>query len=126
MISLLRRVWPPSIRVQLTLWFILVFTVLMLVFGAVFYVNLSKSLQTSFDTSLELRTQQIAAGINDEKGTITIQDVTGALPGLVDPDSTNATGTPLPDPLPTGTPDPEKTRADVDLGALVRILNARG
>ncbi len=126
MISLLRRVWPPTIRVQLTLWFILVFTVLMLLFGAVFYVNLRKSLQTSFDTSLELRTQQIAAGINDEKGTITIQDVTGALPGLVDPDSTNVTGTPLPDPLLTSTPGPEETRADVDLGALVRILNARG
>jgi two-component system, OmpR family, sensor kinase len=126
MISLLRRIWPPSIRVQLTLWFILVFTVLMLLFGMVFYVNLRKSLQTSFDTSLELRTQQIAAGINEEKGTITIQDVTGALPGLVDPDSTNVIGAPLPSPLPTSTPGPKETHADVDLGALVRILNARG
>src|SRR5258708_10392975 len=126
MISLLRRVWPPSIRVQLTLWFILVFTVLMLLFGAVFYLNLRKSLQTSFDTSLELRTQQIAAGINEGNGTITIQDVTGALPGLVDPDSTNVKGIPLPSPLPTNTLNQRETHADVDLGALVRILNASG
>src|SRR6266849_157226 len=126
MISLLSRVWPPSIRVQLTLWFILVFTVLMLLFGTVFYVNLRKSLQTNFDTSLELRTQQIAAGINEGNDTITIQDVTGALPGLVDPDSTNVKGIPLPSPLPTSTPDQRETHADVDLGALVRILNARG
>lgn len=126
MISLLRRAWPPTIRVQLTLWFILVFTLLILLFGAVFYVNLRKSLQTSFDASLELRTQQIAAGINDENGTISIQDVTGALPGLVDPDSMNVKGTPLPDPLPSRTTAPEETRADVELGALVRILNVRG
>src|SRR5215469_9030969 len=99
MARLVSRMRPPSMRVQLTLWFILVFTVLLLLFGAVFYVNLRKSLQTSFDTSLELRTQQIAAGINEGNGTITIQDVIGALPGLVDPDSTNEKGIPLPSPL---------------------------
>src|SRR5260370_6927048 len=98
----------------------------MLLFGAVFYLNLRKSLQTSFDTSLELRTQQIAAGINEGNGTITIQDVTGALPGLVDPDSTNAKGIPLPSPLPTSTPNQRETHADLHIGPLVRSFNARG
>jgi heavy metal sensor kinase len=118
-------------RVQLTLWFILVFTVLILLFGAVFYVNLRTSLQTSFDTSLQLRTQQIAAGINEDKGTITIHDVTGALPGLVDPDAASDNSTPGSSPLPTSTANThpsssDETRADVNLGALVRILNSNG
>ncbi len=122
MSSLLRRLWPLSIRVQLTLWFMLVFAVLILLFGAVFYVNLRTSLETSFDNSLAQRTQQIAAGIDEEKGTITIHDVTGALPGLIDPDATSSseeTPTPL-------VSNRGKTFADVNLGTLVRILNARG
>lgn len=131
MTRLLRHIRPPSMRIQLTLWFILVFTVLMLLFGAVFYMNLRTSLQTSFDTSLQLRTQQIAAGINEDKGTITIHDVTGALPGLVDPDATNGSETPGSGLPPTSTTTastakPVETLADVNLGALVRILNNRG
>ncbi len=130
MIGHLRRIWPPSIRIQLTLWFILVFTVLMLLFGAVFYVNLRTSLETSFDSSLQLSTQQIAAGINDENGTITIHDVTGTLPGLIDPDATNGTGTPgqsSPQASATTTSkaSSKETYPDVNVGALVRILNAR-
>ena len=128
MIRLLRRIWPPSMRVQLTIWFILVFTVLMLLFGAIFYVNLRTSLQTSFDTSIQLRTQQIAAGINEDKGAIFIHDVTGALPGLVDPDATIGIGTPGPGLSPSSTTTastakPDEIRADVNLGTLVRILN---
>ena len=122
MSSRLGRLWPLSIRVQLTLWFILVFAVLILVFGAIFYVNLRTSLETSFDNSLVQRTQQIAAGIDEEKGTITIHDVTGALPGLVDPDA-NSSSEETPTPLASST---GKTFADVNLGTLVRILNARG
>lgn len=131
MTRLLRRIRPPSMRIQLTLWFILVFTVLMMLFGAVFYLNLRTSLQSSFDTSLQLRTQQIAAGINEDKGTINIHDVTGALPGLVDPDAAIDKSTPGSSPIPTSTAttnstNPEQARADVNLGALVRILNING
>lgn len=131
MSKLLRRLRPPGMRVQLTLWFILVFSVLMLLFGAVFYVNLRASLQTSFDASLQLRTQQIAAGINEDKGTITIHDVTGALPGLIDADAATDIAPPQSNPQTTSTTTtnstgPEKANADVNLGALVRILNIRG
>src|SRR6266487_5412296 len=131
MSKLLRRIRPPGMRIQLTLWFIAVFSVLILLFGAVFYINLRASLQTNFDSSLQLRTQQIAAGINEDKGTITIHDVTGALPGLIDPDATSDNSTPGSRPLPTSTAttnptDSEEIRADVNLGALVRILNING
>jgi hypothetical protein len=116
-------------RIQLTLWFIAAFSVLMLLFGAVFYINVRISLQTNFDSSLQLRTQQIAAGINEDKGIITIHDVTGALPGLTDPDAAtdNATSKSNPQTTTTANPAmPEKTNTDVNLGALVRILNMRG
>ena len=131
MSKLLRRVRPPGMRIQLTLWFIAAFCVLMLLFGAVFYINLRSSLQTNFDSSLQLRTQQIAAGINEDRGTITIHDVTGALPGLTDPDAAIDNATPKSNPQTTSTTTanpaaPEKTNADVNLGALVRILNIRG
>ena len=131
MSKLLRRIRPPGMRIQLTLWFIAVFSVLMLLFGAIFYINLRASLQTSFDTSLQLRTQQIAAGINEDRGTITIHDVTGALPGITDPDAVTDNATPKSNPqsssTTTATPStPVKTNEDVNLGALVRILNIRG
>jgi two-component system, OmpR family, sensor kinase len=127
----LLRIRPPGMRIQLTLWFIAVFSVLILLFGAVFYINLRASLQTNFDSSLQLRTQQIAAGINEDRGTITIHDVTGALPGLTDPDAATDTATPTSNPQTPNTTtanpaNPEKTSADVNLGALVRILNIRG
>jgi heavy metal sensor kinase len=114
-------------RIQLTLWFIAVFSVLMVLFGAVFYINLRASLQTNFDASLQSRTQQIAAGINEDKGTITIHDVTGVLPGLTDPDA--ATDNTTPTSNSQTTPDQstlEKASADVNLGTLVRILNVHG
>ncbi len=131
MSTLLRRIRPPGMRIQLTLWFIVVFSVLMLLFGAVFYINLRASLQTNFDSSLQLRTQQIAAGINEDRGTITIHDVTGTLPGLIDRDATSDVATPKPNSqtTPSTTANPatsQKTNEDVNLGALVRILNNRG
>ena len=125
--KLLRSIWPPGMRIQLTLWFIAVFSVLMLLFGAVFYLNLRASLQTNFDASLQSRTQQIAAGINEDKGTITIDDVTGALPGLTDPDASADNATPRSNSQTTADHSTvEKTSADVNLGTLVRILNAHG
>src|SRR6516165_2676528 len=127
MSKLTRSIWPPGMRIQLTLWFIMVFSVLMLLFGAVFYINLRASLQTNFDASLQSRTQQIAAGINEDKGTITIHDVTGVLPGLTDPDA--ATDNTTPTSNSQTTPDQstlEKTSTDVNLGTLVRILNVHG
>lgn len=111
--------WPLGIRTQLMLWYLLVFAVLMLLFGGIFYANLRSSLSNSLDSSLQLRTQQIAAGITNEQGKIVIQDVTGELPGVVDRDT-------LPS---TSTPDGQEGadhHADVSFGTLVRILGADG
>jgi len=120
--ELLRHIWPLGIRTQLTLWYMVVFAVLMLLFGTVFYVNLRGSLSRSFDEALRLRTQQIAAGISDEKGIITIQDVTGELPGSVDDDKAGGNSTP-------GGQDQADRRElypDVDIATLVRVIDTKG
>ncbi len=124
MVTRFLRSWPPGIRTQLALWYTAVFTVLIVLFGVLFYVNLRATLASSLDSTLQLRTQQIASGVADDQGTITIADVTGELPGL-------NSGTPVAD---TGDPeaiDQHETeqfppRANVDIGTLVRILDAHG
>lgn len=113
--------WPPGIRIQLTAWYVMIVTILIVLFGTVFYVNLRTALATRFDDALQLRTQQIAAGITTEQGTMLIQDVTGELPGPLDIDEAKSTSTTAPQR--TGQKD---LHPDVDLGTLVRILNTRG
>jgi heavy metal sensor kinase len=93
-----------------------VFAVLILLFGTVFYVNLRASLTRSFDDALQLRTQQIATGISERKGTIIIQDVTGELPGSPDGDETED----------ISTPGRQDDYPDVDNAPLVRIIDAHG
>lgn len=124
MARLLGRIWPPGMRTQMVLWYTLVFMVLMALFGTIFYINLHASLEANIDAGLKLHTQEIAAGINEENGTISVQDVTGVLPGKTDPDVTLET------PTVVSTPGqktlPREGHTDVNLGPLVRILNARG
>src|ERR1700745_1925080 len=83
-IERLRQSWSLGIRAQLTLWYTAVFALLILLFTGIFYTTLQASLLSSAESSLRLRTQQIAAGISADGGGggISIQDVTGDLPGL--------------------------------------------
>jgi heavy metal sensor kinase len=115
------RILPLGVRIQLTIWYIIVFTVLIVLFGGVFYVNLQSALAAGFDDALRLRTQQIVSGIKNEQGNILIQDVTGELPGTIDADETKSTGT-----VGQHQADQKEMHPDVDLGTLVRVLNGRG
>src|SRR5579859_2472104 len=118
------RFWPLNIRSQLMLWYFLIFAILICLFGAVFYFNLQTSLETNIDTELQSHAQAISNGINEANGTIAVQDVTGVLPGLIDPDAGADT------PVPTSTPSPalvpREGAGDVDIAPLVRILNNKG
>lgn len=116
MLSQLRRLWPLGIRLQLMLWFLFVLSLLMFLFGAVFYLNLRSSLEANFDADLRLRAQQIAEGINDEQGKITVNDVNGELPGLIDSDESG----------PPGTSTQNNGQANVNVGVIVRLLNKQG
>lgn len=123
MIRLTRRIRNLGIRAQLTLWYIAVFTILILIFGAIFYVNLSTSLSANFDTGLQQRAEQIAAGINEPNGKIVISDGSGELLGLIDSDDTvDTNATPQ---ATTGTEQQteQESEPNVDIDALVRVLN---
>jgi heavy metal sensor kinase len=100
---------PLGIRLQLTLWYSAVFTLLMLFSGVLFYSRFQAQLAGSLDTALQLQAQQVAGDITEERGVITLHDATADLPGF--------------DPTDRGQHIPP---ADVNLGILVRILNAEG
>jgi heavy metal sensor kinase len=119
-----RRFWPLNIRSQLMLWYFLIFAILICLFGAVFYFNLQTSLETNVDTDLRSHAQSIANGINEENGSISVQDVTGVLSGLHDPDA--GTDTPVPASTPSSAQPTHEAQGDVDIAPLVRILNNKG
>ncbi len=126
MIRPVGRLRNLGIRAQLTLWYIVVFTILILIFGAIFYVNLRASLSTSFDSSLHARTEQIAAGISDQNGKIVISDVSGELPGLIDNDDTADTKATPQATSSTQQQTEQEPEPNVDIGVLVRVLNSNG
>lgn len=107
--ALLPRIFPLGIRLQLMLWYTIVFAALLLFTGTLFYLHLEHSLEANLDTTLEVRAQEIAGGITLVGGTISVRDVTGDLPGF--------------DANPS---DQRLTPVDVDDEVLVRLLNARG
>ncbi len=107
--ALIHRLYPLGIRLQLMLWYTAVFAALLLFTGAFFYQHLEHSLEASLDTTLEIRAQQIAGGIAQSGGTITVRDVTGDLPGF--------------DANPN---DQRLSPVDVNNGVLVRLLDAHG
>jgi heavy metal sensor kinase len=125
MMKRLRQMRPPGIRVQLTLWYSVIFALLIFLFSFVLYTTLQAFLASSLDSALQVRAQQIAGGVSNENGKLVIQDITGELPGLdVTPgpqsnsDTTNQTGEHN-----TGQQGPA---SDVNFGTLVRILDAQG
>jgi len=124
MSRLWRRFWPLNIRSQMMLWYFLIFAILICLFGAVFYFNLQTSLETNIDTELQSHARAISNGINEENGTIAVQDVTGVLPGLIDPDV--GADTPVPASTPVSNVTTHESQGDVDIAPLVRILNNKG
>jgi heavy metal sensor kinase len=130
--TFLRGAGSFPIRTQMMLWYTLVFAILICLFSAVFYINLKTSLETNIDSDLHEQAQEIADGIRDDHGAVSVLDVTGGLPGLVDSDAGSQTilgDTPTSTATGTGTTKvahPTPTPSTVDVGPLVRILNSAG
>jgi heavy metal sensor kinase len=104
----LQRFSSPGIRVQIMLWYLAVFVVLLLCSDVILYLGLKHSLEANLDTTLQLRALQLADSINYERGAIQVN---------------------------TQTPDLDTTEGqqqetlwadDVNFGALVRLLDAHG
>lgn len=78
----IRRPEKPGIRIQLTLWYTVISALLLLLFGVIFYTTLQVSLANSFDTALQMRSQQVAEGISNRSGKIVVENMVHELPEL--------------------------------------------
>ena len=89
------RFSTPGIRVQLTVWYTLVSAVLILIFGVTLYTSLQTMLISSFDTTLQMRAQQVAEGVSINHNDVSVSDIVSELPelnataALLDPEDVN-------------------------------------
>jgi len=105
----IKQLWSPGIRIQLTLWYIAVFAVLLFCSDILLYTHLQTALASNLDSALQLRAQQIASDISYQRGTIMVDNET---PGL--------------DIAGTSQQSQQATHEDVNFSALLRLLNTRG
>ncbi len=105
----IKQLWSLGIRMQLTLWYIAVFAVLLFCSDILLYTHLQTALASNLDSALQLRAQQITSDISYQRGTILVDNET---PGL--------------DIASTGQQSQQATHEDVNFSALLRLLNTRG
>src|SRR5260370_8650665 len=75
-----------GIHVQLTIWFMTIFLLLIILFGAIFYFHLRSGLAANLDSQLQLRAQFVSGAIIQQNGTLALHDKTGELSPLIDTD----------------------------------------
>ncbi len=97
-----------GIRLQLTIWYTAIFALILLLGGGILYIRLQDSLNTSLDTALQLRAQQITGDIRYLQGQVVLEGAARELPGFDTKDN-----------HPT-------SRADVNFDTLVRLLDLHG
>src|SRR5437870_5312328 len=78
----LRHLTPFGIRIQLTLWYTSISALLLLLFGVAFYTTLQVSLASGFDTTLQMRSQQIAEAVSMKNGKLAVDGMVNELPEL--------------------------------------------
>lgn len=123
---------PPlaiGTRMQITLWYTVISALLLLLFGVIFYASLQTTLASSFDTALQMRSQQIAEGVSDRNGKIVVEDMVSELPelsataALIDSfDGTDASS----HANTSDEPDATKQAQNSDTRIFVRILDRTG
>lgn len=109
MIERLRHIWSPGIRLQLMLWYTCIFVLLFLLCGGIFYIRLQTELVALYDRPLESQTNQLIADITSDDGSIDSQDVEEEILFLDH-----------------GTLRKKNEDVNVNLSALVRILDTKG
>ncbi len=73
---------PLGIRIQLTLWYTSISALLLLLFGIAFYSTLQVFLASSFDVTLQMRSQQVAEAVSITNGKIVVDNMVNELPEL--------------------------------------------
>ncbi len=121
--------WNPSqlgIRAQLALSYTLISAVLIFGSGVALEIMLQSLLASSFDTSLQMRAQQVAEGVSVTHGMLSVRAIVGELPELDATaaliDSSDLTG------MSADTTSEMKEGNDVSMNKdiLVRVLDTKG
>lgn len=102
----------PGLRLQLTIWYTLVFATLMFLSAFLLYIQLQSTLMGGLDTELRIRSHQIADDITYAKGTFTFHNNTNELPGFKANDASK--------------PKRPANNADVNIDTLARVLDVQG
>lgn len=76
------RSFALGLRVQLALCYTIVSATLILFFSVTFYASMQQILASSFDTTLQLRSQHIAEGVTLQQGHLVVDDIVNELPEL--------------------------------------------
>lgn len=109
MIERLQRNWIPGIRIQLMLWYMGIFVLLLFLTCAIFYFRLQSGLIVTYAGPLKVRTDQLVTDITDDDGSISTADVIAEV--LLLDKSTTTKG---------------MKKIDVNFSSLVRVLDAKG
>ena len=116
----LKRLRTLGIHVQLTIWYMTIFLLLIMLFGAIFYFHLGSGLAANLDSQLQLRAQFVSGAVIQENGALTLHDKTGELPSLIDTDDHTGKG------VPHNERNLGTTPLDPDLDLLIQIRDATG
>ncbi|HTI15747.1 MAG TPA: ATP-binding protein [Dictyobacter sp.] len=104
---LLPLTWPPGVRIQVALWYTVVFALILMLSDVIFFLQLRESMIDNMDSMLQIRAQQIASGISDINGKITVQNI-------------------LYDTSPDAKTKHLEQAVDENFGSLIRILTPQG
>ena len=116
----LKRLRTLGIHMQLTIWYMTIFLLLIMLFGAIFYINLRSGLAANLDSQLQLRAQFVSGAIIQQNGSLTLHDKTGALSPLIDIDDHTRRD------APHNERNLGMTPLDPDLDLLIQICDATG
>ncbi|HEX3641601.1 MAG TPA: HAMP domain-containing protein, partial [Ktedonobacteraceae bacterium] len=116
----IKRLRTLGIHMQLTIWYITIFLLLIILFGGIFYCHLRSGLAANLDSQLQLRAQFVSGAIIQRNGSLTLHDKTGALSPLIN----------IENPAGKGADHNERnlgmTPLDPDLDLLIQIRDATG
>ncbi len=120
------RLYRPGIRAQLAISYTLISAVLIFSSAVVLEITLESLLASSFDTTLQMRAQQVAEGVSVAHGKLSVSAIVGELPeldataALVDSSDLTGKSTDTMQEMKEG--NDSYTNTDI----LVRVLDTRG
>jgi hypothetical protein len=72
--------WLRSIRVRLTLWYVVLLGIILIAFSVFLYTNLARNLRAGADDSLASEAQRVVASLDIEDGPLALDGTPDGMP----------------------------------------------